>query len=280
MKSNRGFTLVELIIYTAIFGIAAAFLTSILVTTVRIGNKETVSNEVSNQLKLVLDTVQRVVRDSSLIEKTYEGTTESSPCTTFCALKLRMSATSLDPTVIRSDANGVYLKQGSGTEAALTNTKVKVNSLVFTKLTPTGGHSTVQVDASLQFISTNPNLAVVKTIRSAIGRVSAATFDSDLLPDADNLRNVGQIGPNLQWKFGRFSSDVTIGGSLGVGMTAPTQKIEVNGGVRLNTATAKPTCDSTTRGTFWVVQAIAGTKDDVQVCAKDAANAYAWRVIY
>lgn len=280
MKSNPGFTLVELIIYTAIFSLAATFLTSVLVTTVRIENRETVANEVSSQLKLVLDTVQRIVRESSLIEKTYEGTNEATPCTTFCALKLRMSVSSLDPTVVRSDANGIYLKQGSGAEAALTNTKVKVNSLVFTKLTPAGGHSTVQVDASLQFISTNPNLAVTKAVRSAIGRVSAATFDSDLLPDADNLRSVGQTGPNLQWKNGRFSGDLTIGGNVGAGLTSPTQKLEVNGGARLNTATAKPTCDSTTRGTFWVVQAGAGVKDDVQVCAKDAGDAYAWRVIY
>lgn len=54
----------------------------------------------------------------------------------------------------------------------------------------------------------------------------------------------------------------------------------INGGVMLSTATAKPTCDATKRGMFWAVQAASGTKDDVQVCAKDAANAYAWRTIY
>ena len=69
-------------------------------------------------------------------------------------------------------------------------------------------------------------------------------------------------------------------GSLGVGQANPTQKLEVNGGVRLNTVTAQPTCDSTARGTFWAVQGAAGVKDSVQVCAKDAGDAYAWRTVY
>lgn len=53
-------------------------------------------------------------------------------------------------------------------------------------------------------------------------------------------------------------------------------------GVQLNYAgtAAKPSCDSTVRGMLWYVAAAGGVKDDVQVCAKDAANAYAWRTIY
>jgi len=70
-------------------------------------------------------------------------------------------------------------------------------------------------------------------------------------------------------------------GNMGVGVATAQQKVEVNGGIRLNTATAQPACDAAvSRGTFWVVQGAAGTKDSVQVCAKDAANAYAWRTIY
>jgi hypothetical protein len=69
-------------------------------------------------------------------------------------------------------------------------------------------------------------------------------------------------------------------GNMGIGATGPTQKLEVNGGIRINTATAKPTCSSTVRGTFWATQGAAGVQDTVEVCAKDAADAYAWRTIY
>jgi hypothetical protein len=43
---------------------------------------------------------------------------------------------------------------------------------------------------------------------------------------------------------------------------------------------AQPACSSATRGTFWHVNGAAGVKDSVSVCAKDAANAYAWRTLY
>jgi hypothetical protein len=42
----------------------------------------------------------------------------------------------------------------------------------------------------------------------------------------------------------------------------------------------RPTCDVTTRGMFWYVAGATGVKDTVEVCAKDADNAYIWRVIY
>lgn len=43
---------------------------------------------------------------------------------------------------------------------------------------------------------------------------------------------------------------------------------------------SKPTCAAAERGTFWYVAGGAGAKDTVEVCAKDASDNYAWRVIY
>lgn len=43
---------------------------------------------------------------------------------------------------------------------------------------------------------------------------------------------------------------------------------------------AKPACDAARRGTFWHDRGAAGVKDTVEICAKDDADAYAWRVIY
>jgi hypothetical protein len=68
--------------------------------------------------------------------------------------------------------------------------------------------------------------------------------------------------------------------SVGIGTSIPTAKLDVNGGVRLNTTEGKPSCDATTRGTFWFTQGGAGVKDSAEVCAKDSGNAYAWRTLY
>jgi hypothetical protein len=57
------------------------------------------------------------------------------------------------------------------------------------------------------------------------------------------------------------------------------QKLEVNGGVRLNTSTAQPSCDNAhdIRGTFWFVKGSGGA-DTLQVCASNGSTV-AWRTI-
>ena len=170
-----------------IFAISAGIITSITTNVLRIQGGENSSTEVSNQLNYVLTTVQRLVQQSSEIQYTYEGTSTSTSCTTFCTLELRSPSSTLDPTWITSDINGVYLQQGGasqgvGTINPITNGQIKVNNLQFTVYTIPGGNSTVQINASFSYNTSNPQLAVTKTLESAIGRVSAATFDSAILP--------------------------------------------------------------------------------------------------
>jgi hypothetical protein len=69
-------------------------------------------------------------------------------------------------------------------------------------------------------------------------------------------------------------------GNVGIGTEDPTQKLEVNGGVRFNTSTSRPTCSATTRGTFWFVKGGTGVADSAAVCAKNASNTYAWTPLY
>ena len=43
---------------------------------------------------------------------------------------------------------------------------------------------------------------------------------------------------------------------------------------------AAPSCSASTRGRFWLMNSASGIKDQLAVCAKDASNAYNWRVLY
>ena len=67
-----------------------------------------------------------------------------------------------------------------------------------------------------------------------------------------------------------------------VASTSPVNNLTVTRGdnFTLIDSGTKPTCDSTQRFKFWVDAGAGGVKDTVEVCAKDAAEAYAWRVIY
>jgi hypothetical protein len=68
---------------------------------------------------------------------------------------------------------------------------------------------------------------------------------------------------------------INASGNVGIGTTAPAQKLDVSGGIRLNSTGAQPTCDASNRGTFWVIQ---GTTDVLQICAQ-VSGGYAWHGI-
>lgn len=74
---------------------------------------------------------------------------------------------------------------------------------------------------------------------------------------------------------------ITGSGNVGVGAFSPSQKLEVNGGVRLNyappqgTPLTKPTCNATIRGTLWFEQ---GTTDTLWVCAQAGGSPF-WRAV-
>ena len=92
--------------------------------------------------------------------------------------------------------------------------------------------------------------------------------------------NATGIGSNSVVLGDNTITKTALKGNVGIGTVNPSQKLEINGGMRLNTATAKPACSSIVRGTFWFTQGATGVKDDVEVCAKDTSDAYAWRTIY
>jgi hypothetical protein len=214
MKQFRsGLTLIELLIYTSIFVVVAGILTTILVTTSRVENNEIISTQVGQELNLILNTVQRLVTDSSLIECVGADQASCSVSVTPGPfLRLRFEDSALDPTCIYLDSSDWKVKTAGPdsnhlncdltTAQSLTTDKVTAappNFLTFTKFDIPGGHATVQIDAQLTYNSAKPNLQISRTLRSAVGRVSAATFDSDLFPDSTAAnRNIGD--PAKSWR--------------------------------------------------------------------------------
>lgn len=74
-----------------------------------------------------------------------------------------------------------------------------------------------------------------------------------------------------------------VGGFYNV-ITGQTLQASGGGTIRATAVTlvtgSLPSCAAGNRGQFWYVAGGAGVQDSVSVCAKDAANAYAWRTIY
>ncbi|MBI2888912.1 MAG: hypothetical protein HYY10_03240 [Candidatus Liptonbacteria bacterium] len=269
-RSRAGFTIFELIIFAAVLSLVVVAFLAILVSVTRVHVRQSAAAEVNQQSQFLLQTIQYHVEQASFIELEENVVTST--------LKLRMSASSSDPTYIYLAANVIYLKQTDGGEAQpLTSNKVTVSDLAFTKRVHARAADSVSVNFTIAYNTQNVGERFSQTLNTAIARVNAATFDSNLIPSSTATYDVGVT--SQVW---RSVNNVLYfsGSNVGVGISSPGQTLEVNGGVRLNTTTSKPTCDSTQRGTFWVTQSAGGVKDSVQVCAKDAADAYAWRTIY
>lgn len=74
----------------------------------------------------------------------------------------------------------------------------------------------------------------------------------------------------------QYGGNVLVGAAADLGSGA---RLQVGGAIQLASA-AQPTCDAQHRGEFLYVAGATGVKDTVEVCAKDASEAYDWRVIY
>jgi type II secretory pathway pseudopilin PulG len=268
MKKD-GFTLIELLIFTGIFTGLALIVTSILVIVTRIQSRESGVAEVTSQSNFVLRTVQDTVERASMIDMTQDSASST--------LALRMASSSVDPTYIYLSSGTVYLKEtSSGTPVALSSSRVTVSTLQFTRRSHAGSSDTVSVTMQMDFNTSNLQQRFSQLFMTGVRKVSAAVFDSNITPSVTNL-TLGTSG--LPWK----SINGTIyfnGTNVGVGITTPVEKLEIDGGVKLNPSTTKPTCDSTARGMLWFTPG-SGAVDRLDVCnnISSTSTVYAWTQI-
>lgn len=100
------------------------------------------------------------------------------------------------------------------------------------------------------------------------------TWTATSYPTSISFETAGTTGARVE------RLKITGSGNIGIGQSAPTQKLEVFGGVRLNTTTARPTCDATSRGTFWFVKGGTNVADTATVCAKLVDGSYSWNSLF
>ena len=127
MMSKKGFSLIEILIYITIIGIVGSFLSGIIVTVTRIQNQQSSSIEVNQQLNFAMTTIQRLIRESSLMD--------IATGTPVATLKLRTRDPAKDPTIITLSNSKITLTQGAGATINLTTDTVIANQLSFRKIT-------------------------------------------------------------------------------------------------------------------------------------------------
>ncbi|MDP1688802.1 MAG: prepilin-type N-terminal cleavage/methylation domain-containing protein [bacterium] len=253
-KSGAGFTLIETLIYISIFAMVGGLLVNILVDSLKLNTEGQSTRAVTEEGRFVVETVKRLVRESSLIDMsttTPQGT-----------LILRMNdSTKRDFVHVYASGTKIYMAEGvigndgaSSTPCssiiapvcalnALTDDKVSVNSLSFRRFSNAPGNDTLQIDFTLSYNTSATSSKFSKAFQTGIARVSAAVFDSDLIPNGS--KSIGVSGQ--KWLDGYFSGDLNVGRSIiaggsnlfkvdstnnkiGIGTSNPLKKLHISGG--------------------------------------------------
>lgn len=270
---RKAFTLIELLIYVAIFSVVIVAFITIFVSIIQIQSKQSASGEVESQSQFLLQQVQYYVEEASLIDMPQDTATTT--------LTLRMANPNADPTYITLASGTIYLQQGAtGTPEALSSNQVAISNLSFTKHSNPPGHDSVSVAMTVSYNTSNIEQMFSQAFQTSIARVSAATFDSNLIPSTTAYWNVGVAGNvwNSINQILYFS-----GSNVGIDTTSsnPQQALEVNGGIRLNTAASQPGCSaaSSTEGTLWFTNNGGSASDTLQLCVRGAGG-YQWVRLY
>jgi len=160
-------------------------------------------NEVNQQISFVNNIIQQKIRESSLVDMDAGVSTSS--------LVLRMPLSLLDKTKIYLDSNEniIFIQEGSSSPVPLTDSNVVVQDFLVTKYENPGGRSIVQVYIVVDYNTENLGSKYKRTLHTAISRASAATFDSHILPNADNVLDLGNGGSH--WRDAYFSGGIGIG---------------------------------------------------------------------
>lgn len=147
-KMNRGFTLIELIIYIGIVAVVLLVAFNFGFEIIYGNIKSQAFREVQQNSRLAMEKISRSILDADEINNPTPGNSSSS-------LSLVMQDLSLSPTVIEVVNEKLRITQGASGPYELTNDRVKVTSLQFTNVSYTGTPGTIRVQMTIKHV--NPN---------------------------------------------------------------------------------------------------------------------------
>jgi len=137
LKKQKGFSLVEMIIYIAILGMIVVSFINFTVTISNAKVKVYVVQEVNANMRVVMNIISQKIREAENVIVPSSGNTSTS-------LDLNMSAPALD---ILFDLNGgiLYLTESGETPVAITSSEVNVTNLEFTNNARSGERDSVKM---------------------------------------------------------------------------------------------------------------------------------------
>lgn len=113
---------------------------------------------------------------------------------------------------------------------------------------------------------------------------NVVSTDGSAFTGLGNLQELSAFGNRQLGTGALYDGDpaggIVLNGGVGIQTAHPGAELEINGGARLFTNKPQPSCTVAARGEIWFSQGGVNVKDTLLVCAKGAANNYAWRVLF
>jgi len=156
MKNRSGFTMVEILIYSAILaiflGAVFSFIASILGTTDNLLER--------NELLANTEFVESKI---GWLTSLATGVTTPAPNSSGTALKMNLSDLTLDPALFSLTSSTINLSFASGTPAALTNDRVRVTTFEVKHLAASSSPPQLKISLALQS-AIYPNIVATTTL--------------------------------------------------------------------------------------------------------------------
>lgn len=139
----KGFTLLELLIYIAVFSILALACSYLLWQITKNSNQNYVLIELQDNSRFCLKKISHTIRQAQAINQPLIGQSSN-------LLSLQMADPSLNPTVFQIQNNQLTITQGSQGTYILSTDQIIVDSLLFTNLSYENTPGSIKTDLSLQ----------------------------------------------------------------------------------------------------------------------------------
>jgi type II secretory pathway pseudopilin PulG len=268
LKSRRGFSLVELLLFSAIFAFVSVAFVGIFVVITKIQSRESSTINVNQESQFLLQKMRSLIQESSLIEMSVDVSTTT--------IKLRVFASSSDPTYIYASGSLIFSKVTDiGIPEPLVTDKVAISSTSFVKRSNPGGHDAVDISFTMKANSSSSAKDYSQTINASIARVGAAVFNSDIRPSSSQIRigvnydDILEIGRSLAFSNGNVA--------IGSADFRPTERLEIQGGgLKFANTSTRPVCDSSTRGTLWFNATTSIKGDSLSMCFMSIGGTPYW----
>lgn len=217
-KSRSGYTLIELLIFVAISAVAVVAFVSILVVAVRLQASQSASAEVQTESTALLQNIQYYVQNAALVDIPMDTPTGT--------LSLRMGTGAIDPTTITLASGTVYIAQGGGAPQPLTSNRIAVSNLAFTRHANPPAHDSVSVTFTATANGPSAQQLFSQAFNTTVTQVSAATFDSSIVPSSTNTYSLGSAGS----VWNNINNIIYFNGSnVGIGTASALAPLEVQG---------------------------------------------------